>query len=98
MNHRIYSIGLLVFFVLASRTLSAQQPKSLANKFIALKNSVISNSGWDEWANHILPDRADLKWQQISWLPTFSQGIEKAAEVDKPILLWTMNGHPLGCT
>ena len=50
------------------------------------------------WREHILPAAADLKWQQTPWLTTFADGILEANRVDKPLLLWTMNGHPLGCT
>ncbi|MGI9517621.1 MAG: hypothetical protein ACR2NP_11280 [Pirellulaceae bacterium] len=52
----------------------------------------------DQWRDHILPGDGDLSWQQIPWLTTFADGIVAADEADKPLLLWTMNGHPLGCT
>lgn len=52
----------------------------------------------NDWKSHILPSPADLAWTQIPWLPDLQSGIEAAAQVDKPLLLWTMNGHPLGCT
>ena len=97
-GHWICAVGLLVSLGLANGTLLAQQPTSVSDSFNALKNSVESESDWLDWKKYILPDEVDLKWQQIPWLATFSEGIEKAAEVDRPILLWTMNGHPLGCT
>ena len=53
------------------------------------------------WKSHILPTAAELKWTQIPWLPDLQSGIEASARMenrDKPLLLWTMNGHPLGCT
>ena len=31
-------------------------------------------------------------------LTTFKDGILAADTAGKPLLLWTMNGHPLGCT
>jgi hypothetical protein len=39
-----------------------------------------------------------LAWQQIPWATTFKDGIVAADAAGKPLLLWTMNGHPLGCT
>ena len=52
----------------------------------------------EKWRDHILPVDDDLSWQQIPWMTTFSDGIKAANDADKPLLLWTMNGHPLGCT
>jgi hypothetical protein len=50
------------------------------------------------WRDHILPEPSELAWEQIPWLTTFKDGIRAANATDKPLLLWTMNGHPLGCT
>ena len=32
----------------------------------------------DTWRDLILPDREDLAFEEIPWLPTFAEGIEKA--------------------
>jgi hypothetical protein len=50
------------------------------------------------WRDHILPDPTEMAWEQIPWLTTFKDGILAADTSAKPLLLWTMNGHPLGCT
>lgn len=50
------------------------------------------------WRDHILPEPSEMAWEQIPWLTTFKDGILAADAADKPLLLWTMNGHPLGCT
>lgn len=50
------------------------------------------------WKRHILPADDELDWMQIPWLTTFADGIVSANKQDKPLLLWVMNGHPLGCT
>ena len=52
----------------------------------------------EDWRDHILPCDSDLTWLQIPWLTTYADGIRAADHADKPLLLWTMNGHPLGCT
>ena len=44
------------------------------------------------------PQESDAAWQRIDWLPSYREGLETAAKAQKPILLWVMNGHPLGCT
>jgi|GEM_PF-1006432 len=50
------------------------------------------------WRDHILPQSDELAWAKIPWLTTFQDGILEAGKANKPLLLWTMNGHPLGCT
>ncbi len=57
----------------------------------------LTEKNFQQWREHILPGEGDLAWQQIPWLTTFADGILAADRADKPVLLWTMNGHPLGC-
>jgi hypothetical protein len=38
------------------------------------------------------------QWEQIPWLTNLWEARQKAAAEGKPILLWEMDGHPLGCT
>jgi len=46
----------------------------------------------------IKPDASDDRWAQIPWLTDLWQARKLAAQQGKPILLWEMDGHPLGCT
>lgn len=50
------------------------------------------------WRDHILPRPEELAWQGIAWRPSFAEGLRDADRLDRPLLLWVMNGHPLGCT
>ncbi len=50
------------------------------------------------WRTHIRPDQKDLTFEIIPWLTTLADGIRAADAEQKPLLLWVMNGHPLGCT
>ncbi len=59
---------------------------------------VLDETSLPEWRAHILPSGDDLAWQAIPWLTTFAEGIQRANEADRPLLLWVMNGHPFGCT
>ena len=45
----------------------------------------------------IKPQADEEKFMQISWLTSLWQARQKAASEGKPILLWEMDGHPLGC-
>ena len=58
----------------------------------------LNDHNYADWRKHILPDTGELAWQQIPWATTFKDGIVAADATGKPLLLWTMNGHPLGCT
>ncbi|MCR9244868.1 MAG: hypothetical protein NXI31_07540 [bacterium] len=52
----------------------------------------------DAWRDHIAPHEDESRWQQIDWHADLGTGVRTAAEQQKPVLLWLMNGHPLGCT
>ena len=45
----------------------------------------------------IKPTPVEEKWSQIPWLTSLWDARQKAAAAGKPILLWEMDGHPLGC-
>ena len=50
------------------------------------------------WRAYIRVDDAEQAWTRIPWLSSLGDGIAKANADGKPLLLWVMNGHPLGCT
>jgi hypothetical protein len=45
----------------------------------------------------IKPHTGEEKWTQIPWLTSLWEARQRAAAEGKPILLWEMDGHPLGC-
>lgn len=45
----------------------------------------------------VKPQQGDDKWSEIPWLSSLWQARKQAAAEGKPILLWEMDGHPLGC-
>lgn len=46
----------------------------------------------------IKPQPEEDKWMQIPWLTSLYEARQQASAEGKPILLWEMDGHPLGCT
>ena len=46
----------------------------------------------------IKPKASEQNWEAIPWLTSQWEARERAAAQGKPILLWEMDGHPLGCT
>jgi hypothetical protein len=46
----------------------------------------------------IRPDADEDRWASIPWRTSLWAARQEAARDGKPILLWEMDGHPLGCT
>ena len=46
----------------------------------------------------IKPKATEQSWEKIPWMTSLWEAREQAAAQGKPILLWEMDGHPLGCT
>lgn len=38
------------------------------------------------------------RWTEIPWKTELNDARTLAAQAGKPLLLWIMDGHPLGCT
>ncbi len=51
-----------------------------------------------DWVAFIRPSAKELAYEQIGWRTAFWPAVAEARRLGRPILLWTMNGHPLGCT
>ena len=47
--------------------------------------------------DEILPSKEESAWLEIDWKTDLWSAREEAARTGKPIYLWEMDGHPLGC-
>lgn len=45
-----------------------------------------------------LKPKANEAWRSIPWKISLLDAQRVAAETQKPIFIWAMDGHPLGCT
>jgi len=45
-----------------------------------------------------LQPRQDEVWRTIPWKVSLLEAQRTAARERKPIFIWAMDGHPLGCT
>ncbi len=45
-----------------------------------------------------LQPKSDALWRTIPWRTSLLEAQKAAAEENKPIFIWAMDGHPLGCT
>jgi hypothetical protein len=46
----------------------------------------------------VLPTPGEEAWLQIPWRLDLNQARADAQRSGKPLFLWIMNGHPMGCT
>ena len=58
----------------------------------------LNKSTYGMWQEFIKPTKDELAWAEIPWKSTFYDGLVESDREQKPLLLWVMNGHPLGCT
>ena len=46
----------------------------------------------------VLPNPSEASYRKIPWRTSVLQGIVDAQKNDKPVMIYLINGHPLGCT
>ena len=59
---------------------------------------VLNELSYRQWIEFIRPNEDEQKWRKIGWRTEFWEAVQEAKELQQPILLWTMNGHPMACT
>lgn len=69
-----------------------------AESFGAVEMPVLDRSDYRSWRKYLRPTEEEAAFEAIPWLPTFADGLRAAEEAQLPLLLWVLNGHPLGCT
>lgn len=47
---------------------------------------------------HQLLSPTPATWREIPWRTNLLKAQQRAVEENKPIFIWAMDGHPLGCT
>jgi len=58
----------------------------------------IDQGNFGEFHQLMQPKADELKWREIPWYTNVWEARREAALVGKPVYLWEMDGHPLGCT
>jgi hypothetical protein len=48
--------------------------------------------------DYVLPDKEEDRWRGVDWKSSYWDAVVEAQKAKKPVLLWVMNGHPLGHT
>ena len=70
----------------------------LAGCLTATAAGPINPAEYDRIRGLIKPAAAEASWERVPWRTSLWEARQKAAAEGKPILLWEMDGHPLGCT
>jgi hypothetical protein len=61
-------------------------------------DSTFSPESFTRLHSLIKPKASEETWIRIPWMTGLWEARQRAAAEGKPILLWEMDGHPLGCT
>jgi hypothetical protein len=59
---------------------------------------VLDDQSFEQWRDYVRPQAKEERHLEIRWRESFYIAINEARKTDQPVLLWAMNGHPLGCT
>jgi hypothetical protein len=51
----------------------------------------------DEKMKPVLPTEAEDRWSKLGWQTNIFTALRESGRQNKPVLLWVMNGNPLGC-
>ena len=71
---------------------------SLVPVLAAAPQDRAAKAAFDERLTAIVPGETELAWRSVPWRAEFRAALVEADEQDKPVVLWAMNGHPLGQT
>ncbi len=70
----------------------------LAGSLVLAAAPELNDGTFDSLRDAIRPRDEELAFLKIGWHESLSSAVNEAREANRPILLWAMNGHPLGCT
>ena len=98
-----YRLGAILCFAVlggvgAAGGASPSPPEDFEDPKAATPLLELTEANFDAWRDYIRADASELAWTRIPWAASLRDGIIKADASAKPVLLWVMNGHPLGCT
>jgi hypothetical protein len=79
--------------VLASLALAA-----LAASVRADGEPILDDVTYEKVRDAVLPTAQEERWREVPWRASVWDAVVEAAQADRPVLVWAMNGHPLGCT
>lgn len=70
----------------------------LLNSIVAGQATAPNAENLNALLKQIQPSVSEAAYKEIGWRNQFWPAVQEAKRLGRPILFWTMNGHPLGCT
>jgi hypothetical protein len=64
----------------------------------AFDTAAFDTAAFDRDLHAIVPAGDELGWKSLPWQTELRSAMLAASAQHKPVLLWAMNGHPLGQT
>src|SRR5258706_5773804 len=89
------------FIVIAPVRVGQVSPSSCTLKGISVPGFATASLSREQFAKlhaAVAPSGDGERWMEIPWQTNLSAARKKAQEEGKPLLMWIMDGHPLGCT
>jgi hypothetical protein len=64
---------------------------------LALSGDEVNTANLDRLKTLIKPRAEETKWEEIPWRVDLWSARREAARSGKPLVLWEMDGNPMGC-
>jgi hypothetical protein len=58
----------------------------------------VKSSALDQQLRALLPTPEEQRWLEVPWRTNLMAARAEAQRLGRPLFLWVMDGHPLGCT
>ena len=59
---------------------------------------VLDDKNLKQWMEFVVPTPEDAAWERLGWRVELASAAAEAKALQRPVLLWAMNGHPCGLT
>jgi hypothetical protein len=87
--------GIAVLACVVGAIVSAESQIKKAEKTVP---QVLNDRTLSHWRTYIHPSVAESAWESPGWRTSLWSGLTAAQEKKKPLLFWSMTGHPCGMT
>jgi hypothetical protein len=84
---------LALLLILLAQAKPGAKPAPAAGAF---PPPVLDEKSYKKWSEFIRPSEAELKWKKIPWRTDLVAAAAEAKALNRPILLWSDQGNPLG--
>ncbi len=93
------AITVTMAMVLAAGNAPAEVPCKLGESPVpGLAVKALDPAQFAALHREVAPRGEGERWAEIPWQTDLTEARQKAAREKKPLLMWIMDGHPLGCT